>query len=106
VVLPTWAVGAPDARDDDKQAFPVLHEGLELTAVVGKTAGDLELTKALKDAAKKKAGKGNLYGLMHYESCQLMFQPLSVVTEDGVQHLMISDEKFSVAALVGSLDFR
>jgi hypothetical protein len=28
------------------------------------------------------------------------------VTSEGVQHLMISDEKFSVAALVGSLDFR
>ncbi|HWO24100.1 MAG TPA: hypothetical protein VNO30_35400 [Kofleriaceae bacterium] len=130
VVLHDWQVGAPDARDDDKVAYPITAGGRELVVMTAKGPGDAELVAAL-DAFRKQAGKagkaassakaakakpakaaqpapsrGPLFGLMHYERCQLVLQPLAIFGDDGPEYLTISKDKISVSSLVSSLDFR
>jgi hypothetical protein len=52
------------------------------------------------------ASPGPLFGLLHYERCQLVFQPLAIFHADGPEYLNISQDKISVASLVSSLDFK
>jgi hypothetical protein len=131
VVLHDWQVGAPDAREDDKVAYPITADGRELVVVTAKGPGDAELVavldafrkqaaKAAKASAAGKGGKaarpakaaqpapskGPLFGLMHYERCQLVLQPLAIFGDDGPEYLNISKDKISVSSLVSSLDFR
>lgn len=149
VVLREWQVGAPEKREDDKLAYPIAGDGLQLVVVVAKGGGDGELiaaldaarkaskAKAAKPAAKAAAkpaaapakpapakkgaapaaapapapaappsGRGALFGLMHYERCQLVFQPLAIFGDDGPEYINISDDKISISSLVNSLDFR
>lgn len=52
------------------------------------------------------ASPGPLFGLLHYERCQLVFQPLAIFYADGPEYLNISQDKISVSSLVSSLDFK
>jgi hypothetical protein len=42
---------------------------------------------------------------MHYESCRLVFQPLSILADNGPEYLTISPDKVSQAALVKAMKF-
>jgi hypothetical protein len=114
VVLRDWQVGAPEKREDDKVAYPIAADGRQLVAMTAKGAGDAELVSALDGFRKPSRGKskkpaaslGPLFGLMHYERCQLVFQPLALLGDDGPEYLTISQDKISVSSLVSSLDFK
>lgn len=119
VVLRDWQVGAPAPREDDKVAYPIAADGRELVAMTAKGAGDAELVAALdacRKQAKGKAGKGGkakpapgrgpLFGLLHYERCQLVLQPLAIFGDDGPEYLTISRDKITVSSLISSLDFK
>ncbi len=112
VVLREWQVGAPEQREDDKVAYPIAADGRELVAMTAKGPGDAELVAALEAFRKqargkaKKPARGPLFGLMHYERCQLVLQPLAILGDDGPAYLTISQDKISVSSLVSSLDFK
>jgi len=119
VVLRDWQVGAPEQRDDDKLAYPIAADGRQLVVLASRGPSDAELIAAL-DAARKPAkgkakgkqpaaaatARGPLFGLMHYERCQLVLQPLAIFGDDGPAYITISQDKISVSTLVSSLDFR
>jgi hypothetical protein len=122
VVLRDWQVGAPEQRDDDRLAYPIAAEGRQLVVLASRGPGDAELIAAL-DAARKGAkgakakakgkqpaagapARGPLFGLMHYERCQLVLQPLAIFGDNGPAYITISQDKISVSTLVSSLDFR
>lgn len=116
VALRDWQIGAPEARDDDRLAYPITAGGRELVAIATRGAGDRDLIEALdalRGTAKKPAktpkaatSRGPLFGLVHYERCQLVFQPLARFGAKGPDYLTLSKDKISVASLVGSLDFK
>jgi hypothetical protein len=113
VVLIDWQVGAPEKRDDDKVAYPIAADGRQMVVMTTKNAGDQELVAALDTFRKPKgkskkpsASRGPLFGLMHYERCQLVLQPLAIFGDDGPDYLNISQDKISISSLVGSLDFK
>lgn len=142
IALRDWQIGAPEARDGDRVAYPIAADGRQLVVIATRGAGDRDLiaaldelrggakpvaagvaapvkvrkskaaatapaaAKASKSKSKPAATRGPLFGLMHYERCQLVFQPLAMFGSDGPSHLMISRDKISIAGLVGSLDFR
>jgi hypothetical protein len=117
IVLRDWQVGAPSVREDDKVAYPIAADGRELIVMTARGAGDAELVAALdayRKQSKAKAGKskkpppgrGPLFGLMHYERCQLVLQPLAIFGDDGPEYLTISQDKISVSSLISSLDFK
>ena len=43
---------------------------------------------------------------MHYEACKLVFQPLSLLTEQGPEYLMLSKKELSIAELVKAIDIK
>ena len=105
VVLEQYRVGeAVDRGRPDQRSFPIeTGSGLRLDAVVSTGAEGKALTQALEAMAKRKKPPP-LFGLMHYESCRLIFQPLSTFGEDAMTQLMISDESINLKELLGSLD--
>jgi hypothetical protein len=46
-----------------------------------------------------------LYGVAHYEACQLVLQPLSVLGKDGIEYITISPDRISQADLVKAMKF-
>jgi hypothetical protein len=54
-------------------------------------------------AAKKR--RPPLYGVAHYESCRLVFQPLTALGKDGPEYLTVSPDKISQAELVKAMKF-
>lgn len=46
-----------------------------------------------------------LYGVAHYEACQLLLQPLSSLGKQGIEYLTVSSDKISQAELVKAMKF-
>ncbi len=106
VVLADWTCKENKARaTPERRTFTVTTPGLELDAVVPTGADGKTLAKHLETHAKRKPGGAAppLYGLVHYELGRLVLTPLATLGEDGPSHLMLSNEKINLAALLGSL---
>lgn len=108
LVVTDWELspGATNPNRKEQQIFPLRFGALELDATASTGPDGEELTKALKGFLKKGAKRPKLYGVLHYELCRLVFQPLSAFDGDGPpKHLMISSEKIDLASLMKTLDF-
>ena len=81
------------------EAFTMRFDAVVSPGVEGKA-----LAGALEDLRKKKR-RPPLFGLMHYERCRLILQPLSVFGKDGPEYLTVSDETVDRAALLKALKF-
>jgi hypothetical protein len=111
VVLTDWTCKEDKARaTPERRIFTVTTPGLELDAVVPTGADGKALAKHLEAHAKRKPGAKPtgtwptpLYGLVHYELGRLVLTPLATLDADGPLHLMLSNEKINLAALLGSL---
>lgn len=104
VVLSDWSMDKESDQERDGQiVYPLQADDLQLDAVVAKSSEGTALKKAIEKFRKKK-GSPPLFGLMHYELCRFIFQPLTVFDPEPV-HLMISNEKIDRAALLKSLNF-
>jgi hypothetical protein len=107
VVLEHWElVAAPAGSSADTNGEPAWIQAPGLLLLLGLPQGEdgAEARKKLVKVAKKKKNRPPLFGTVHAEFGRLVFAPLSVLTEDGPEHLMLSDENVNLAALVGSLD--
>ena len=106
VVLPSYELGDPHDSPfwPNQKVFPIkTPNGLELLAIVSTSTDGKELMKAMKELLKKKA-RPALYGLMRYELCRPLFQPLATFEGKTMKHLMLSDEKINLSALLGTLN--
>jgi hypothetical protein len=105
IVLPDWQVGEPEVRPEDGQrVYPISAGTMKFDAVVSLGAEGKALAAALENLRKKKH-RPPLFGLMHYERCWLILQPLSIFGKDGPEYLTISDETIDRAALLKALKF-
>jgi hypothetical protein len=102
VVVRDYELAAPTDGDEPGQSvYPITAGGRTFHALVGAAEG-----KALKknmDDLRKEKKRPPLFGLMHYERCRLVFQPLSTIPAAGPQYITISDEKVDKAALLRAL---
>lgn len=105
VVLRDWEIGAPvEDTKAELKVYPVTtKDGLTFSAVVSSGEEGKELTRALTELRKGK--RPPLFGVMHYELCRLMLRPLSILTDEGPRHLMLSNDPVNVRALMGTLKF-
>ena len=55
----------------------------------------------LADTKKRPA----IYGVVHYEACRLVLQPLSVLGEKGIEYVTVSPDKINQAELVKAMKF-
>ncbi|MEM6470013.1 MAG: hypothetical protein AAF802_10700 [Planctomycetota bacterium] len=105
VVLEQWSLGEEAKEDrEDQRVFPLSSGDLTFDAVVSKSSEGKTLGKKLSSYRKKK-DRPPIFGLMHYEMCRLLFQPLTAFENEAPLHLMISDEKIDRSALLRSLNF-
>jgi hypothetical protein len=56
-----------------------------------------------KIAAKKK--RPPIFGIVHYEACRLILQPLSVLGDSGIEYVTVSPDKINQAELVKAMKF-
>lgn len=106
VVLRDYTIGPPTDGDEPGQTlYPLTAGPLTLHAVVGPDAEGKALRQGLEAIRKPKASRPPLFGLMHYERCRLMFQPLSALTRDGPDYLAISKEIVNKADLLKAFSF-
>jgi hypothetical protein len=105
IVLKDWTIGArqPDERDG-QIVFPVTAGPLQFDAVVSSGSDGEALIKRLTDLIKKKQ-PDPLLGLLHFDRCRLLLQPLSLLTDRGPELITISNDKVDKAALLKTLKF-
>jgi hypothetical protein len=105
VFFEAWAqAGERTALDEGYELLPIVAQQLSLAARIDRPPSGAPLNEKLtKLAAAKK--KRPLFGIVHYESCQLLFQPLTALVDDGVDYLTISLDKVSKAELAKSLKY-
>jgi hypothetical protein len=104
VVLRHWSIGEPQERETDKQVwYPFAEPGVALTAAVSGQEDGKSQRQYLDEIRKKKPAP--LFGLLHYEKCRLMLQPLTLFGPKGLVHLMLSPEKIDRATLLKALKF-
>ncbi len=103
VILRDYSIGAPTVGDNPGSTVYSINSGnLELTATVGAEVEGKALKKNLDELRKLKKNWPPLFGLMHYERCRLIFQPLSVFRPEP-DYITISQENINKAALLKAL---
>jgi hypothetical protein len=104
IVLRDYAVGGSEDGDEPGQtAYPVTAGHMQLRAIVGPPAEGKALKKNLDDLRKLKKNRPPLFGLMHYERCRLVLQPLTTFPAAGPEYLTISPGTVDKAALIREL---
>lgn len=105
VVLKEYVIGTgKDGDEPGQMAYPITAHSLDLHAVVGGGLEGKALKKNLDDLRKRKRNLPPLFGLMHYERCRLVFQPLATFA-DGPTYLPLLNEVINKAALLKAMSF-
>jgi hypothetical protein len=95
-------VPEPDPREQQLR-FPIVTPRGTWHATTGTGPEDAPLREAL--ASWKKPQQTPLFGVMHYEGCRLLLQPLTLFEKDGPRALQLGSTSFDAAALVKALKF-
>lgn len=115
VTLPLWAPGARVERGPGRPVIELHTPDLQLDVPVG-TPDTEDLAANLAELGKL-AERAPLYGLLHVESCRLVFTPLAVIeppgparkgkepTPGGPRPLMLSAAKVDLKQLMKTLHF-
>jgi len=105
IVLHEYTIGVPtDGETPGQTIYPVSAGNLVLSAIVSSEVEGKTLGKNLDDLSKLKKNRPPLYGLMHYERCRLVFQPLTAFRPEP-DYLTISKENVNKAALLKAMSF-
>jgi hypothetical protein len=106
VVLRDYEIGPPaDGPEPGQTTYPVAAGPLAFQAVVGPDPEGTALRKGLDALRKPKAKRPPLFGLVHYERCRLVLQPLTTIADAGPDYLTISKESINKAALLKAMTF-
>lgn len=104
IILRDWTIGEPITKDSERiLVYPIHSGGLQFSAQVPLST-DTVLQKSM-DKLRKNKNNPPLFGLMHYEMCRLVLQPLAVLDDNGPKQLGLSEDKIDAATLVKSLKF-
>jgi hypothetical protein len=99
VMLEKWHVGP-----GPEETLSLTTPGLAMTVSLPAGEDGKELREKLEAAARKKKGPPLLFGTVHYEFGRLVLSPLSFLTNDGPEHILLSNENINLSALLGSLN--
>lgn len=102
VVLSGWKVTGKPVEEDGVLGYP-LTAGPTTFHAVATAAEDGKPLRAALEAKRKEPPP--LYGLLHYERCRLVLQPLALLGEKGPEYLTMATEKVNLAALLKLIKF-
>jgi hypothetical protein len=104
VFVDEWEAGNRTSSDEGYDLLPIDTGKLQLEARLDRGPSGTPLHGVMTTLAEKKK-KPPLFGVAHYESCKLIFQPLAALGESGPQYLTVAPDKISQAALVKAMKF-
>ncbi len=104
LALRDFKVGKPEVVEREHQLrFPVATPEGEYVVVTGTGGEDAPLREAL--GGWTRTQKRPLFGVLHYEMCRFVFQPLTFFAADGPVAVQLKDAAFDAASLVKALKF-
>ncbi len=104
VVLHDWEfLPEPPEQRGGQVVFRIVHRETVFDLIASTSDEGTALRAALKALVKKKV-RPPLYGLLHYQMCRLVLQPLTAFGKEP-EHLMISDKHIDRKALLAALKF-
>ena len=104
VFLSNWQPGEQLPTDDGYDVLPILSSFLPLEVRLDRGPSGVPVSGVMTKIAKQKR-RPPIYGLVHYEACRLILQPLSALKKDGIEYLTVSPDKISQAELVKAMKF-
>ncbi len=103
IFLQDWTLGGYKTNKvDHYRYYPISMGDLHFHAQV---AEDDKTTQKALTALKKQANKPPLYGLLHYEACTLILQPLALIQKPKPTQLCLSNTHKGAASLLRSMKF-
>jgi hypothetical protein len=106
VVLRDYEIGeATEGDHPGQKVIPIEMAGQSFSALLGTEGESQALRKSLVELKKLKKSRPPLFGLMHYERCRLMFQPLSTFKGE-LDYITISKENINKATLLKAMSFK
>jgi len=105
VFFKKWTIEETWEKEDGGTVYPIVTDKFRCEATVAKKSETNVLRKEMEGFKDAKRPPGALFGLMHYEKCKLVLQPLTVFEKKGPKHLMISPDKIDPKALLAALKF-
>jgi hypothetical protein len=103
-VITDWQPGALRAGEEGFDLLPIESQSVSFEARLDRGPSGNPLHGVLLKIAEKKR-RPPLFGVAHYESCQVILQPLSVFGKNGIEYLTVSPDKISQAELVKAMKF-
>ncbi|MBF0103374.1 MAG: hypothetical protein HQK77_20935 [Desulfobacterales bacterium] len=104
ITLQDWKLIA-EIEENEQVLFKIQDKlGRIYDVPVPQTIEGDQLRKELR-ALKNQKNMLPLFGVMHYEYCRFVLQPLSLFTPNGMKYMTISEEKIDRAALLKALNF-
>jgi hypothetical protein len=104
VFISNWQPGESRETEEGYDRLLVETDHLSFEVRLDRGPSGVPLRDVMnKIAAKKK--RPPIYGLVHYEACRLIFQPLSARGEKGIEYLTVSQDKINQAELVKAMKF-
>lgn len=103
VAFQKWTLDEAAERDDGRLVHPLTWGSGRFDAIVPAGEEGAALKKALADLRKRKR-RPPLFGLMHYERCRLVLQPLTLFDKAGPKYLTLSEAKLNRAELLKVLN--
>ena len=91
-------------NDHDRVVLPLTYCDTEFDVSVSSTLEGQATMAVMKELAKKKKPV-TLYGLLHYASCRLVVQPLTLFEDNKPNYITISDKAVDRKALLSALKF-
>ena len=104
VILRDYEIGHRPTATSRGRRCTRSRRGLAVHAVVGAGAEGKALKECMNDLRKLKKNRPPLFGLMHYEKCRLVFQPLATF-DDNPDYITVSKENVNKAALLKAMKF-
>lgn len=99
-----WTLSTAQPHDETQTCYPVNYFSARFNAIVSNGNDGMQVRNAM-NTLQLAASRPPLFGLMHYERCKMILQPLTIFTDRGPEYLMLSPEKFDKKALVKALSF-
>lgn len=104
VFVDDWQAGERKSSDQGFDLLPLAVGALQFEARLDRGPSGTPLNAVMTKRAAKKT-RPPLYGMAHYESCKIIFQPLTALGKDGPEYLTVSPDKISQAELVKAMKF-
>lgn len=106
VTFTDYTLQRPQAEDDEERhIFPLQWRDQTFDVIASRSIEGEATMTALKAQSRKKTHPP-LFGLLHYASCRLVVQPLTLFDDGRPQYITISNKSVDRKALLAAINFR